>query len=140
MRRVTSQQIADANPTSGKNSHDLASCAGGSKLAIDNLSQRLIGRQAGCHLVECRRHRRASLDGDLPSSRQLKETSVSRPVRLLSPHPHHVAADRVSLVALAEHLTVGGGDGQSRGWHLPDPKIGGQNRGRMGYLGSDSQR
>jgi hypothetical protein len=37
----------------------------------------------------------------------------------------------VCLLALAKHVTVGGGNGQRSGWHLADPKVGGQGRARV---------
>ena len=63
---------------------------------------------------------------------------MSRAARLLSPDLYQITAERMSLMARAEHLTVGGGDSQSRGWHLSHPKIGGQYRTCMGYRGSGS--
>jgi hypothetical protein len=52
-------------------------------------------------------------------------------LRLLSPDTNHVTAECVCLMALTEHVTIGGGDSQRSGWHLADPKVRRQDRARV---------
>jgi hypothetical protein len=103
---------------------------------FDDSHQRLVRREASRDLVQRRRHRSTGLDRDLPGPRELEKTRVPGMACLLSPDTDRVPAHGMCSMALAKHFAVRGGDSQRSGWHLANPKVGGQYSACLRDIGS----